>query len=362
MKNRQIKAYQVVAEKDRLTKEKHRRHNEAIDDVVTRRPVFKSGMWVWCYDPQHTLRTSHDEGTRDKTAASRRIKAKLANLWTGPFKILAVGPNRYQDMAIGPNLLYLDLGRDLQTNPRVSVARCKRCHTPSNPDDVPGFLPWKLCSYVLHRFAHIAPPFYLTSDDVTLEMDITRAEPTHIIAHRISRGPGGTMTVHYETRWKGHAKSTWEADQSLQQYGDLVQHYWLSNHVRQVGADNRHHRDFQKLAAHRAVARLRGSLYVPPGYALLGDWRRGPALRSMGMRGAHIFLRTEQEGWQLGVIHQVSLEEGEDRPYTVNFVDLERRFNVSLSVTCYCTDINGPPGSWCFVVHVGSGSVRRHGT
>ena len=79
------------------------------------------------------------------------------------------------------------------------------------------------------------------------------------------------------------------------------------------------------------------------------------------MKGAHVFVRTPDDGWQMGVVHQVSRAREEERPYNVNFVDMDRRFNVSLRPENYCTDINGGPGSWCFFVHVKSGSVRRSG-
>ncbi|CAB1111903.1 unnamed protein product [Ectocarpus sp. CCAP 1310/34] len=80
------------------------------------------------------------------------------------------------------------------------------------------------------------------------------------------------------------------------------------------------------------------------------------------MKGAHVYVRSKQEGWQLGVVHQVSRAREEDLPCNVHFVDLERRFNVSPSPAKYWTAVDGPPGPWCFLVHMRSGSVRRNGT
>lgn len=362
MKERQVKAYELVAEKDRLTKEKHRANNEKLDNIVTKRPHYEPGMWVWCYDAQHTIRTGGVDKATDKKAASNRIKAKLASLWTGPFKILAVGPCRFEEKEIGAKLLYLDMPFDNKTNPRVSVLRCKRCHCPHAPDDVPEFLPWQLSSYVLHKFAALAPPFYLTADDVEIDLDVARAQPTKITAHRISRGPGGKIDVQYQTQWRGHRQPTWEAENSIQQYGDFVRKYWESSDVNQLGANNKLHREYQQFSARRAAARLSHSMFVPPGYALLAHWSHGPELRSPEMRGAHIYVRTKTEGWQLGVIHQVSRAREEAKPYNVNFFDLEQRFNMALHTDNYCADVAGPPSSWCFLVHVSSGSVRRNGT
>ncbi|CAB1102136.1 unnamed protein product [Ectocarpus sp. CCAP 1310/34] len=80
------------------------------------------------------------------------------------------------------------------------------------------------------------------------------------------------------------------------------------------------------------------------------------------MKGASVFVRSKEEGWQLGVMPRVSRAREEDLPCNVQFVDLERRFNVSPSPAKYCTAVDGPPGSWCFLVHMRSWRVRRTGT
>lgn len=82
------------------------------------------------------------------------------------------------ETARGVVLLLLDLPQDTQTNPRVSV---------------------------------------LTLDDVEIQLDVERAQPTEISGHRISRGPGGTMSVQVETRWRGHRQPTWESETNVQQ-------------------------------------------------------------------------------------------------------------------------------------------------
>eukprot|EP00903_Cladosiphon_okamuranus_P007239 g7025.t2 len=64
------------------------------------------------------------------------------------------------------------------------------------------------------------------------------------------------------------------------------------------------------------------------------------------MKDAHGYMRTLEEGWHLGVVHQVSRAGGEVRSYHVNFVELERRFNLSLLLSKHCTEVEGPPGSW----------------
>lgn len=67
-----------------------------------------------------------------------------------------------------------------------------------------------------------------------------------------------------------------------------------------------------------------------------------------------------KDGWQLGVIQGVSRDPEEPRPYTVNFLDLDARYNVALQPEKYSVDVHAPPYS-CFVMNVKSRSVKRHG-
>ena len=119
MKARQTRTYELVKENDRLMKAKHRANHEKIDNAF--RTTFAAGQWVWVYDVQHTLSTANGIPSLDREAVQQRIKAKLANKWVGPFKILGVGPCAVDEHEIGPNLLYLDLPKDSRTNRRVSV-------------------------------------------------------------------------------------------------------------------------------------------------------------------------------------------------------------------------------------------------
>ena len=69
---------------------------------------------------------------------------------------------------------------DNQTNPRVSVPRCKRCFQPYEKGNEPSLMPWEICSYVLNKVAELAPPFYLATEDVAIELDTQRAQPMEI--------------------------------------------------------------------------------------------------------------------------------------------------------------------------------------
>lgn len=75
-----------------------------------------------------------------------------------------------------------------------------------------------------------------------------------------------------------------------------------------------------------------------------------------------VFLHALGKGWMAaGGYHGVSRDPGEPRPYTVHFLDLNARYNVALQPEKYSVDVHAPPYSWCFVMHVKSRSVKRHG-
>ena len=113
------------------------------------------------------------QGAR-KDTDNKVLKEKLSLSWTGPFKILAVGPSPATETPdhrpLGLKLLYLDLPSHLSgpaAKPRVTVARCKPCVNPYDVDDIPKYLPVGLTQYVLYAFAHKSPPDHVTTDDVT---------------------------------------------------------------------------------------------------------------------------------------------------------------------------------------------------
>ena len=88
IKDKQQAAHRLIIESGRLTKEKHRENKSKMDDIMHNCPVYEVGQWVWVYDVQHTLSTATGQKSLDKKAIEERIKAKLANKWTSPFRIL----------------------------------------------------------------------------------------------------------------------------------------------------------------------------------------------------------------------------------------------------------------------------------
>ena len=117
MRGRQIKAYQLVKEEDRLTKARHEAANENLEELVTKRPKFEAVGWVWVYDDhstisgggKHVLKTREMDSRRKKFASTE----KLAQCWTGPYKISLVDPGTNSDgKTVGPNLLLLEVRKD----------------------------------------------------------------------------------------------------------------------------------------------------------------------------------------------------------------------------------------------------------
>ena len=109
MRDEQREALNLVRENDRTTKEKHCQNNTKNDDIMHKRPVYEVGQSVWVYDEQHTLATATGQRALDKEAIEQRIYSQLANKWTGPYKILRVGPCRVGQRFVGPKLLHLDM-------------------------------------------------------------------------------------------------------------------------------------------------------------------------------------------------------------------------------------------------------------
>ena len=260
--------YELVREQHALTVARINGRNSALSDALLRRPQYAAGGWVWIYSTAATIR----QGLR-KGADSKVLKEKLSLNWTGPFKIIAVGPAPADDIPdgrpLGDKLLYLDLPSNLSgpaAKPRVTVARCKPCTNPYDADDTPRHLPAGLTQYVLHTLATKSPPYHVTTDDVStppILIDVAK-----ITGHQCVRGRGGAIAVLYETHWNGILRPTWERELDLQAFRHLILAYWAN------GPD--HHqpnaRQYQQLrinAAARELARASGERRLPGSYRLV---------------------------------------------------------------------------------------------
>ena len=99
------------------------------------------------------------------------LKVKLSLNWTGPYKVLAVGPCSCGDTPdgspLGAKLLHLDLPSDMSgadSRRRVSVQRCKPGANSHDHGDMPKYLPAGLIQYVLNNFSKQPPTYHVTQD------------------------------------------------------------------------------------------------------------------------------------------------------------------------------------------------------
>ena len=106
--DRQQRAYDIVREHHTLTVVRVNRRNSALPDALRPVPKFAVGSWAWVYNSVATIRQGSKPDTDAKT-----LKAKLSLNWTGPYKVLVVGPcssaNTPDGSPLEAKLLYLDL-------------------------------------------------------------------------------------------------------------------------------------------------------------------------------------------------------------------------------------------------------------
>ncbi|CAB1121588.1 unnamed protein product [Ectocarpus sp. CCAP 1310/34] len=224
--DRQRRAYELVREYNALKISRVERRNSSLLDAIHKLPQFPVGGWAWVYNTAATIR----QGVR-KDTDQQVLKAKFALSWTGPYKVLAVGPTSADATPDGRplahKLLYLDLPSDLSgpaARCRVSVLRCKPCRNPYETDDLPQSLPAELSRYVLHSFGDKCPPFHVTADDVSVP--VGRLEVDYISGHQLVRGRSGVLAVLYQTHWVGLTTPSWERESDLDLFRRHILLYW----------------------------------------------------------------------------------------------------------------------------------------
>ncbi|CAB1106512.1 unnamed protein product [Ectocarpus sp. CCAP 1310/34] len=224
--DRQRRAYELVREYNALKISRVERRNSSLLDAIHKLPQFTVGGWAWVYNTAATIRQGVQKDTDQQV-----LKAKFARSWTGPYKVLAVGPTSADATPDGRplahKLLYLDLPSDLSgpaARCRVSVLRCKPCRNPYETDDLPQSLPAELSRYVLHSFGDKCPPFHVTADDVSVP--VGRLEVDYISGHQLVRGRSGVLAVLYQTHWVGLTTPSWERESDLDLFRRHILLYW----------------------------------------------------------------------------------------------------------------------------------------
>ena len=282
---------------------------------------------------------------------------KLSLNWTGPYKILVVGPGLGPDgRPVADKTLYLDLPTDMpgkDQKKRVSVDRCKMCHNPSDDSDIPKYLPAGLSKYVLHSFTDKSPPFHPTTEDVVksgIPVDIEK-----ITGHQLVRGRGGKLAVMYETHWESLSSITWEREIDLKNFSRHILEYWMST-PRQVKGVNSKYRAMRRAQAHRAYWRHQNKYYLEQRYHLVSysTWERKFRGRRVPLRA--FFWWKNHQGWWLGQVKAWDRDVYDQ--YFVRFHDDPGPSQVMLAEEFYATDVDGVPGSWCLQSHVREGIFR----
>ena len=346
-RERQQRAYELVQEQQALTVARVNGRNSALSDALHRRPKYTAGGWVWVYNTAATIR----QGLR-KGADNKVLKEKISLNWTGPFKIIAVGPSSAagtpDERPLGDNLLYLELPSNISgpaTKPRVTVARCKPCANPYDADDIPRHLPVGLTQYVLHAFATKSPPYHVPTDEVStprILIDVAK-----ITGHQCVRGRGGAIAVLYETHWNGILRPTWERELDLQAFRHLILAYWANGPDHQPNT-----RQYQQLrinAAARENARAKGERHLPDSYRLVtNDVYRTRFLSAPLPIEASIWFHSFDGSWWLGKIKQASNVLGR---YVVRFLDNSGPALIDLPESAYNSALRAPCGSWCLPTH-----------
>ena len=85
--DRQQRADDIVRKHHTLTVSRVNRRNSALADALRLASKFPLGGWAWVYNSASTTRQDVKANTDAKV-----LRAKLALNWTGPHKVLAVGP------------------------------------------------------------------------------------------------------------------------------------------------------------------------------------------------------------------------------------------------------------------------------
>ena len=167
--DRQQCANDIVRKNHALTVSHVNRRNSTLVDALRPAPKFAADGWAWVY---HSASTIH-QGVRANTDA-KVIKDERALSWTGPYKILTVGPCSAAKTPDGSplwdNLLYLDHPSDLpgsDARRRVAIERFKPFANSHDSSNMPKYLPAGLTQYVLNIFCKTSPPYHVTQDDVS---------------------------------------------------------------------------------------------------------------------------------------------------------------------------------------------------
>lgn len=264
------------------------------------------------------------------------------------FKILAVGAAAAEDTPdgrpLGQHLLYLELPSDMpgsDSRARVSVYRCKPCHSAHDIDDFPKHLPAALSKYVLHSFGRKCPPLSVAAEDVVHSPDSLDLD--FISEHQLVRGRGGFLAILFKAHWVGLSTPSWEREDDLQQFRGKILRYWDSDICQRVQGN----RAYRVAPARRELARMRGERYFEYGYDLIPRdvWLRRFSSSPLPVN-ARFWYKSSDGLWWSGKISAK-----QDDTYIVRLIDDPTPKRLRLLQVFYNSALDAPVGSWCLEKH-----------
>ena len=296
------------------------------------------------YDTDATIR----QGAKMDTDA-KVFKAKLLLNWTGPYKVLAVGPctpaYTPDGSPLGSKLLYMDLPSDMpgaDARQRVSGHRCKPCANPYDHGNMPKYLP--ATQYVVWKKSL---PYHVTQNGVSTPLD--KLEVEKIIGHQSVRDRGRVIAVMHKTHWTGVSRPSWERETDLHLSRHEILPYW-------AGTPNQHrqtirlYRWMRTGAAQRERSRSNGERFLAPGYGcdLHAEWLSRYSATVLP-NGAHSWYKGNDGLWWLGKISASTVTDG---VYLVLFLDDPGQIKLSLPPARYTTSTGAVRDSWCLQEHL----------
>lgn len=187
--------------------------------------------------------------------------------------------------------------------------------------------------------------------------------PWKILKHRIVRGLSGKIAVHYYTHWDETKLCTWEHEEELAQYGNIVMMMYWTGDIGLVGGENAKYRRYRVQFATRAEARVQGGRHVPDGFKVCEETMDRPRIYDPDIIiGSYIYYKMKEHGWLLGKKVVMLARDAACAhvlfPHTVKFLDLGRQENVHLSLANLTIIHGNEEEAWCWHVHKHSKSVK----
>ena len=141
------------------------------------------------------------------------LRAKLSLDWTGPYKVLAIGPCSSPDTPEGSplatKLVYLDLSSDDPARMHAGAFQYNAASPVPTPTTKTAcrFICGRVCPNVCSTTCSRNPPRTASLDVVSTALQ--RLDVEKITGHQSVRGQGGVIAVMYEMHWTGFSRASW---------------------------------------------------------------------------------------------------------------------------------------------------------